>query len=170
MKKPFNLFNWIEENKALLKPPVGNIQVYNENDDFIVMVVGGPNKRKDYHFNEGEELFFQLKGDINLRIIEDGEPKNIQIKEGDLFLLPSKVPHCPQRPEKTIGLVIERYRTKEEKDRFQWYCETCNHLIYEEYFQLEDIVKQLPEVMNDFYSSKEKRTCSSCGTVMEPPK
>lgn len=169
VQRPFNLKKWIEENRSLLKPPVGNQQVYRGNDDFIVMVVGGPNSRKDFHYNEGEELFFQLEGDINLRIIEDGKQVDVPIKEGDLFLLPPRVPHLPQRKANTVGLVIERYRREGEKDACQWYCEKCSHRLYEESFALTDIVKQLPVVMDRFYSSIEKRTCNKCGYIMEPP-
>lgn len=169
MKKPFNLAAWVDEHRDLLKPPVGNQQVYVENDDFIVMVVGGPNTRKDYHVEDGEELFFQIEGDIVLKIIEDGQPKDIQIKEGEMFLLPPKVPHSPQRPVNTVGLVIERYRKDGEEDGFQWYCENCGHLLHEEFFRLTDIVKQLPGVMKNFYDSEALRTCSNCGTVMEKP-
>ncbi|MCS6824291.1 MAG: 3-hydroxyanthranilate 3,4-dioxygenase [Cytophagaceae bacterium] len=169
MRRPFNFKQWIEENRHLLKPPVGNQEVYKESGDFIVMVVGGPNSRKDFHYNEGEEFFYQLEGDINLRIIEDGKPLDIPIKEGEIFLLPAKVPHCPQRPANTIGLVIERKRQNNEKDGFIWICEKCNHLLYEEYFEMTDIVKQLPEVMKNFYSSVELRTCKSCGEIMQPP-
>ncbi|TVR81532.1 MAG: 3-hydroxyanthranilate 3,4-dioxygenase [Chitinophagaceae bacterium] len=169
MSAPFNFKTWIDEHRHLLKPPVGNQQVFKGNDDFIVMVVGGPNTRKDFHYNEGEEFFFQLEGNIVLRIIENGKPKDISIKEGEIFLLPPKVPHSPQRPANSVGLVIERYRNKNEKDGFQWYCESCNHLLYEEYFVLEDIVSQLPKVMKNFYESEERRTCDNCGHVMEKP-
>jgi 3-hydroxyanthranilate 3,4-dioxygenase len=169
LQAPFNLKKWIDDNRHLLKPPVGNQQVYLKNDDFIVMVVGGPNARKDFHYNEGEELFYQLEGNINLRIIEDGKPKDIPLAEGDMFLLPPKVPHCPQRTAGSIGLVIERYRRSNEKDGFQWYCENCHHLLYEEYFELTDIVKQLPVVMKTFYDSETLRTCKNCGTVMQKP-
>jgi len=167
--EPFNLNKWIDDNRHLFKPPVGNKQVYLENDDYIVMIVGGPNTRKDYHFNEGEELFYQLEGDITLKIIENGTPRDVHIKEGDMFLLPPRVPHSPQRPEKTIGLVIERYRDDSEDDGFMWFCENCNEKLYEEYFQLTDIVSQLPPVMQRFYDSEEHRTCSNCGTVMQSP-
>jgi 3-hydroxyanthranilate 3,4-dioxygenase len=167
---PFNLQKWIDENRHLLKPPVGNQKIYKANDDFIVMVVGGPNARKDYHYNEGEELFCQLEGNIVVRIQEEGKPRDIQLKAGDMFLLPPKVPHSPQRPAGSIGLVIERYRNPQEKDGFQWYCENCNHLLYEEYFTLTDIVTQLPIVMKNFYDSSEKRCCKKCGAVMDAPK
>lgn len=167
--RPFNFKQWIDEHRHLLKPPVGNQQVYKDNKDYIVMVVGGPNARKDYHYNESEEFFFQVEGDIVLKIIEDGQPVDVPIKEGEIFLLPPKVPHSPQRKANTVGLVIERYRLNGEKDGFMWFCENCNHKLYEEYFDLTDIVKQLPVVMKTFYDSEDLRTCKQCGTVMEPP-
>ena len=167
--RPFNIKKWIEENRHLLKPPVGNQQVYRGNQDFIVMVVGGPNSRKDFHYNEGEEFFYQLEGDINLRIIEDHKPVDISIKEGEIFLLPPRTPHLPQRNANTIGLVIERYRKAGETDGCLWFCENCNHKIYEEYFELTDIVRQLPIVMDKFYADKDLCTCRNCGSKMEKP-
>jgi 3-hydroxyanthranilate 3,4-dioxygenase len=167
--KPFHLQNWIETNRHLLKPPVGNQQIYHANDDYIVMVVGGPNKRKDYHYNEGEELFYQLEGTITVKIIDEGDFKDVVINEGEMFLLPAKVPHLPQRPANTIGLVIERYRKAGEKDGCLWFCEKCHNPLHEEYFELTDIVKQLPVVMNRFYDSETLRTCKNCGTIMERP-
>lgn len=169
IQRPFNLKGWIDEHRHLLKPPVGNQQVYKGNSDYIVMVVGGPNSRKDYHYNEGEELFYQLEGDIVVKIVEDGKPVDIPIKAGDMFLLPPRVPHSPQRPAGSVGLVIERYRKPDEKDGFLWFCENCGEKLYEEYFVMTDIVTQLPVVMNKFYSSEELRTCKHCGTVMQKP-
>ena len=167
MLKPFSLQKWIDDNRHLLKPPVGNKQVYLENEDFIVMVVGGPNGRKDYHWEEGEELFYQLEGDITLKIINDkGQPEDIKIKEGEMFLLPSGIPHSPQRPKNTVGLVIERYRKVGEKDKLMWFCEKCNNLLHESSFPMKDIVNQLPLVIKTFMEDEQKRTCSSCGTVM----
>ena len=168
-QRPFNFKKWIDDNRHLLKPPVGNQQVYKGNDDFIVMVVGGPNARKDYHYNEGEEFFYQLEGNIVLKIIEDGKPVDVPINEGEIYLLPPKVPHSPQRTAGSVGLVIERYRKDGEQDGFQWYCENCGDKLYEEYFELTDIVAQLPKVMETFYGSEAHRTCKNCGTVMEPP-
>jgi 3-hydroxyanthranilate 3,4-dioxygenase len=167
--RPFNFKQWIDEHRHLLKPPVGNQQVYKDNKDYIVMVVGGPNARKDYHYNESEEFFYQVEGDITLKIIEDGQPVDVPIKEGEIFLLPPRVPHSPQRKANTIGMVIERYRREGEKDGFLWFCENCNYKLYEEYFDLTDIVTQLPIVMKKFYNSSELRTCTACGTVMLPP-
>ena len=168
MLKPFNLNAWIDEHRHLLKPPVGNKQVYIGNDDFIVMIVGGPNGRKDYHFEDGEELFYQIEGDITLKIIhEDGTPEDIIIKEGEMFLLPPRIPHSPQRPANTIGLVVERTRRDEEVDKLMWFCENCNEKLHEDTFEMFDIVNQLPPVMNRFMNSKSLRTCKHCGVVME---
>ena len=166
---PFNLHAWIDEHRHLLKPPVGNQQVYKGNDDYIVMVVGGPNARKDFHYNESEELFYQLEGDVQVRIVEEGAIRTVDIKEGDMWLLPGKVPHSPQRPAGTVGLVIERYRKPDEQDGFLWFCEACGTKLYEEYFPMTDIVTQLPLVMENFYGSEQHRTCPSCATVMERP-
>jgi 3-hydroxyanthranilate 3,4-dioxygenase len=168
--QPFNLKKWIDDNRHLLKPPVGNQQVYKGNDDYIVMVVGGPNSRKDYHFQDGEELFYQLEGNITLKTIQNEKNVDVHIKEGDMFLLPPHIPHSPQRGPNTIGLVIERYRKPTEKDSCQWYCENCNNKLYEEFFDLKDIVGQLPKIFEKFYSDINIRTCKNCSTVMEPPK
>ena len=165
---PFNLKKWVDENRDLLKPPVGNQCVYKNAENFIVMVVGGPNARKDYHYNESEELYYQLEGNIVLKIIDDGVPKDIAINEGDMFLLPPKTPHSPQRGAGTVGLVIEKIR-EAEKDGFLWYCEKCGNKLYEEFEVINDIVTQLPPIMNGFYSNDHKRTCNKCGAVMEAP-
>jgi 3-hydroxyanthranilate 3,4-dioxygenase len=168
MLKPFNLNKWIDENRHLLKPPIANKQVYLENEDFIVMIVGGPNGRKDYHYEDGEELFYQLKGDVSVKIInEAGQPETIHIKEGDMFLLPPRIPHSPQRPADTVGLVLERYRRPGERDKLMWFCENCNDKLHEDSFEMTDIVNQLPVVIKHFMNSEELRTCNSCGTVME---
>jgi 3-hydroxyanthranilate 3,4-dioxygenase len=169
IRKPFHLKNWVEEHRHLLKPPVGNQQIYHDNGDYIVMVVGGPNARKDFHYNESEELFYQLEGTITLQIIEENTQKSIEIQEGEMFLLPAKIPHLPQRPANTVGLVIERYRKIGEKDGCLWFCEHCKHKLHEEYFAMTDIVKQLPEVMHKFYSSEDLRTCKNCNSIMQKP-
>lgn len=165
---PFNLKKWIDDNRVLLKPPVGNFCLYKHAENFIVMIVGGPNSRKDYHYNESEELYYQVEGNIVLKIIDEGVHKNIAINEGDMFLLPPKTPHSPQRGEGTVGLVIEKVRENEE-DGFLWYCENCGNKLYEEYKVITDIVAQLPPVMEGFYKNEDKRTCTKCGSVMAPP-
>lgn len=165
----FNFKKWIDDHRHLLKPPVGNKMVFEETDDFIVMVVGGPNARKDFHYNEGEEFFYQLEGDITLKVMDGSKVVDIPIRQGDIYLLPPKVPHSPQRPANTVGLVIERKRREGEKDGFQWYCESCGKKLYDEYFKLENIVTQLPPIMERFYRNEGNRTCKNCGAVMEPP-
>ena len=169
IRRPFNFQQWIDEHRHLLKPPVGNKQIYIQNDDFIVMVVGGPNARKDYHYDEGEELFYQIEGDVSVKIIEDGKQVEIPIREGEMFLLPPRVPHSPQRPANTVGLVIERYRRNGEKDGCMWFCENCNEKLHETYFELTSIEQQLPVVLQEFYDSEALRTCQKCGFVMQPP-
>ncbi len=167
IRRPFNLQQWIDDNRELLKPPIGNKNLYQEAGDFIVMIVGGPNARKDFHYNETEELFYQIKGDITVAIQEDGERVEIPIREGEMFLLPAKVPHSPIRPEGTIGLVIEHKRRPEHKDGLLWYSETANEKLYEEYFHLTNIEKDFLPVMRRFYASKDLRTCPKTGEVME---
>ena len=108
----FNFKKWIDEHRNQLKPPVGNAQVYLEAGNFIVMVVGGPNARKDYHYNESEEFFYQLEGNIVIKIVDEGKFVDINLNEGDIFLLPAKTPHSPRRGPNTIGLVMEKVRAK----------------------------------------------------------
>lgn len=169
IQSAFSLHAWIDEHRHLLKPPVGNAQVY-ENTEFIIMVVGGPNNRKDYHYNEGEEFFYQIEGDITVKVIDDGQPRDIHIKQGEIFLLPPRTPHSPQRPADTVGLVIERKRDlPNERDAFMWFCETCGNKLYEEFLPLTNIVSQLPPIFERFYGNAEHCTCSKCGTVMLPP-
>ena len=167
--RPFNIQKWIDEHRHLLKPPVGNQQVFKDNKDFIVMVVGGPNARKDYHVDAGEELFWQIEGTMTVKIIEDGQPVDITIGPGEMFLLPPNVPHSPRRPAGTVGIVLERYRESGELDGFQWYCENCGHKLHEEFAAITDIVAQLPPIMNAFWQAEDKRTCKNCGTYMEAP-
>jgi 3-hydroxyanthranilate 3,4-dioxygenase len=134
------------------------------------MIVGGPNGRKDYHYEEGEELFYQIEGDIQLKIINtDGTPQTIDIREGEMFLLPPRIPHSPQRPAGTVGLVLERYRKEGEMDKLLWFCENCNHLLHEATFPMKNIVTELPIAMNNFFSQEALRTCQKCATVMQPP-
>lgn len=166
--KPFNLQAWIDENRHLLKPPVGNKQIYLDNADFIVMIVGGPNGRKDYHWEDGEELFYQLEGDIQVKIInEEGQPETIDIREGEMFLLPARVPHSPQRPAGTVGLVLERPRNPGEIDKLMWFCENCGNKLHEAGFPLKDIGTQIKEAIGNFMADESLRTCGKCGTVME---
>lgn len=168
IKRPFNLSKWISENRDLLKPPVGNKNLYSDAGDYIVMIVGGPNARKDYHYNETEELFYQLEGDINVRVQEDGKAVDIPIREGEMFLLPAGVPHQPQRGENTVGLVIEVKRAdREMKDGLLWFCDNCNTKLHETYFVLNNIEKDFLPRFKEFYTSEELLTCKNCGQKME---
>ena len=168
MKLPINFNDWIDNNRHLLKPPVGNQVVYKDTE-FIIMVVGGPNTRKDYHIDIAEEFFYQLEGDMILKIIESGKFKDIPIREGDIFLLPPNIPHSPQRFTETVGLVIERQRKTGELDGFRWYCDSCETLLYEKFIQLTDIVTQLPPLFENYWSEESNRTCSNCGEIQQPP-
>ena len=163
----FNLQQWIDEHRHLLKPPVGNKCIVD--GDFIVMIVGGPNERTDFHVEEGPEFFHQLEGEMVLKVQEDGKVRDIPIKAGEVFYLPPCVPHSPQRMAGGIGLVIERKRRAGEKDGLLWYCEGCNHPLYSEYFELVDIENQFQAVFDRFYRSREHRTCKACGHVNPAP-
>ena len=164
--RPFNFKKWIDENRHLLKPPIGNKVVYHDTE-FIIMVVGGPNARKDYHFNESEEFFYQLEGDITVKIQEDGKAVDVHIKEGDIFLLPPNTPHCPIRPANTIGLVIERKRKDNENDGLMWFCDKCNNKLFDKRFYMRSIEKDFLPTYTEFYSSIDHRTCKKCNHVME---
>ena len=166
--KPFNLNLWIEENRDLLKPPVSNKNLYVQSGDYIVMIVGGPNARNDYHYNETEELFYQLEGNIKVAIQEDGKKKIMELGPGDMFLLPAKIPHSPGRSEGSIGLVVEIVRKGTGiNDGLLWFCDNCNHKLHEVYFELLDVEKDFQPHFQEFYTSEDLRTCDNCGTVMK---
>ena len=167
IRKPFHLQKWIDDNRDLLKPPVANKNLYVDAGDYIVMIVGGPNARKDYHFNETEELFLQLEGDIVVKIQEEGKSIDVPMKEGEMFLLPAKIPHSPIRSERSIGLVIERKREEHHQDGLMWFCDHCNHKLHDTYFQLTNVEVDFLPRFKEFFTSKELRTCNNCGQEME---
>lgn len=164
---PIPLARWIDEHRHLLVPPVGNKCIVD--GDFIVMIVGGPNERSDWHVEEGPEFFHQLEGEMVLRVQEDGGPRDVPIRAGEMFYLPPRVPHSPQRKPGSVGLVIERRRLPGEIDALQWYCERCNHRLYEERFALTDVENQFPPVFERYYRSLAHRTCAACGHVHAAP-
>ena len=168
LRAPFNFRGWIDEHRHLLKPPVGNKLVYRDSE-FIIMVVGGPNSRTDFHVDPGEEFFYQLEGDMTLRTVQQGKLVDIPIREGEIFLLPPFMPHSPQRLANTVGLVIERQRRAGERDGLQWYCDACATLLYEEHFELTNIETQFPPVFDRYFGSVAHRTCRQCGTVAPLP-
>ncbi len=160
--RPINFKQWIDEHRHLLRPPVGNAQIWADRE-LMVTVVGGPNARTDYHINQGEEFFYQLEGDIVLRCLVEGKAEEIAIRQGDIFLLPPNTPHSPQRPPDTVGLVLERRRLEHELDTFLWVCDKCGHQLYSESFHLTDLVAQLPPVFARYWGSAEHTTCKQCG-------
>jgi 3-hydroxyanthranilate 3,4-dioxygenase len=162
---PFNLQRWIEQNRDLLKPPVGNKLLFQDSA-FIIMAVGGPNSRRDFHHDPSEEFFFQIEGDMVLKTVQDGRLTDVPIREGEVYLLPAEVPHSPQRPAGSVGIVVERRRGPDELDGFSWYCENCGHQLYFERVAVRNIETQLPEIFSRFFSSLEHRTCSVCSAVM----
>lgn len=162
---PLNFKRWIDEHRHLLQPPVGN-QLIWEDTELMVTIVGGPNSRTDYHIDEGAEFFYQLEGDIILKVIEDGAPRDLPIREGEIFLLPPRVPHSPRRPANTIGLVLERQRAAGELDGFVWYCPECGAKLYEEFLHVTNLVTQLSPVFDRFYGNAEHCTCKRCGHRM----
>ncbi len=167
LSAPFKLDAWIEENRHLLKPPVGNKCMVD--GDFIIMIVGGPNSRSDYHFDEGPEFFYQIEGDMVLKVQDDGQARDIPIRAGEMFYLPPRVPHSPQRMADSVGLVVERRRLAHEKDGLLWYCERCNHKLFEEFFTLNSIEQDFPPVFERFYQSLDARTCGQCGHLNPAP-
>lgn len=167
---PVNLKQWIEENRHHLKPPVGNKVVWQDNT-FIIMVVGGPNARKDYHVNETSEFFYQVQGDITVGIInpDTGKPEEVVIREGEIFLLPPKVPHSPRRPANTVGVVVEQTRAPGMIDKLQFYSDDTHELVYEAEFKLENIAVDLKRIMEEFWSNEDLRRCPSTGSIIAPP-
>ena len=163
----FDLKRWINDHRHLLKPPVGNKCIVD--GDFIVMIVGGPNARTDYHHDEGPEFFYQIEGEMVLKVQDDGVARDIPIRAGEMFYLPPRVPHSPQRMPDSIGLVIERRRLAGEKDGLLWFCVNCNHQLYEESFHLVDIEQDFFRVFEKFYKDDALRTCTECGTLNPRP-
>jgi 3-hydroxyanthranilate 3,4-dioxygenase len=163
-----NIKQWIEANRHLLRPPVGN-KVLFDDGEFIIMVVGGPNARKDFHVDPAEEFFYQMEGEMRLRTVSGEHIVDVPIRAGEMLLLPARVPHSPQRFANSVGLVVERRRRAGELDGLQWYCERCQRLLYQEFFELTDIEKQFPPVFDRFFGSLSLRTCKHCHAIMEPP-
>ncbi len=167
---PINLTKWVEEHRSELKPPVGNKAIWRDERETIIMIVGGPNVRNDYHVNVTEEFFFQIQGDMTLPVIKpDGQRETIIIRQGDVYLLPAHVPHSPQRPAGTVGLVVELKRPQGAIDKLQWYCDSCDKLVFEKEFALENIAVDLNVIMDKFWSDESLRKCKHCGAVVEKP-
>jgi 3-hydroxyanthranilate 3,4-dioxygenase len=162
--QPINLRNWIKENEHHLRPPICNKLVFQEEEAFII-VIGGANARKEFHYNEAPEFFYQVKGDMLLKIKEQDGIRDVYIREGEVFLLPPRIPHSPIRYDDTVGVVVDmRHPTK--KDGLLWFCPQCNNLLYEEYLKVNDIENDFLPVYERFYGSKELLTCNHCNHKM----
>lgn len=162
---PFQIQQWISENGDKLKPPVGGETLWKDSK-LMITVVGGPNKRTDYHIDAFEEFFYQIKGDIVLRIQEDGKARDVEVKEGDVFLLPAYVPHAPMRPAGTVGMIAEIRREKDDPlDGFAWFCEKCNHQIFRQDAYIEVLERDMPPIFEAFYADSENQVCDACGHV-----
>ena len=162
----FNFQAWIDANRHHLKPPVGAKTLFEESGDFMIFVVGGPNKRRDFHYNETEEFFYQLEGNMNLHIREeDGTLVNVAINEGDILLLPAKVLHSPQRKANTVGLVVEVKRPG-TKDAVFWYCDNCGAELHKASYQFDQIGTELTPVLEAVHASDELRTCKNCNELL----
>ena len=162
---PLNLQAWIDQNRSLLRPPVGNKLLYQDSE-LIVMAVGGPNSRQDYHHDPGEEFFHQLEGAMVLKTIQDGRVVDIPISAGEVLLLPAQVPHSPRRFAGSVGIVVERRRAPQEKDGFSWYCENCGHCLFFIQVPVSNLETQLPGIFARFYGDQSLRTCERCGAIM----
>ena len=164
--KAFNFQKWVAENQHLLKPPVGNKKVF-EDGAMTVMVVGGPNERADYHDDPVEEFFYQIKGDMVLKVGDNGNFYDVPIREGEVFLLPPHVRHSPQRPQPgSIGIVVEPKRYPDDpKDGFEWYCFECGALVHRVEVSVEHLVRDLPPLYEAFFNDEKARVCKKCGAL-----
>ncbi len=164
---PFNFQHWINTNRHLLKPPVGAKTLFEESGSFMIFVVGGPNSRRDFHYNETEEFFYQLEGEMTLQIREDdGTLVDVPIKQGEIFLLPAKLLHSPQRGANTVGLVVEVKRPG-TKDAVFWFCDNCGEQLYTASYQFDQIGTELSPVLEAVHASEDLRTCKTCGDILK---
>ena len=160
-----NIQAWIADNEEFLKPPVGGKPVYREAEDFVVVMLGG-NERTDWHVNPTEELFFQIEGEITLKVRENGVSRDVSIGPGEMLLLPPDIPHSPQRPEGTRGLVVERPRPDGAPDKLQWYCESCDALVYEAVGEIKgNLVGFINDATAVYIDDDANRSCDKCGHV-----
>ena len=163
--KPFNFNKWIADNRENLRPPVANKMIF-EDTNMIVMVIGGGNTRVDFHDDPAEEFFYQLKGDMLLKVWEDGEVIDVIIREGEVYMLPPHVRHSPQRPDpESIGLVVEGARGPQDLDGFEWFCFNCNSLLHRVEAKVNNIVDDLPPLFDAYHENIEARTCKDCGEI-----
>ena len=163
--KALNLRRWIDDHRSLLKPPIGAETIWKDSQ-FMVMIIGGPNARRDFHIDPRDELFYQLEGDMVLEYIDGrGKRQRETIRAGEILLLPANTPHSPQRAANTVGLVVEPVRAADEPEGYAWYCERCDAKLYELSRGEGDVLMDLRKVSEKFNASEALRTCKSCGYV-----
>ena len=161
--KGFNLQQWIDENRGNW----GQRRVIWEDSDFIAFVTRGPNRRKDYHINPGDEIFYQLEGELNLHYLGADQKHELAVlKAGDLFLLPAKVPHSPRRADGSWTFVVERTRSPHERDRFIWVCEKCGNKLHETEVRFNDPSDAVAKANAAMKSDPSLATCSRCNEVL----
>ncbi|MER5318128.1 3-hydroxyanthranilate 3,4-dioxygenase [Streptosporangium roseum] len=166
MIPPIDFNKWIDEHAHLLKPPVGNKIIFEDSSDLIVMVVGGPNARTDFHVDPYEELFYQVRGNMHINVMTPEGPDTVHVREGQMWLLPPNMPHSPQRPEEgSVGFLVERIRPEGVLEKFRWYCQECSAVVHEVELQVRDIVADLPPIFQSFYDDEKARTCDDCGAL-----
>jgi 3-hydroxyanthranilate 3,4-dioxygenase len=161
--KGFNLQKWIDENRG----DWGQRRVIWQDSDFIAFVTRGPNRRKDYHINPGDEIFYQLEGELNLHYLKDNKHELAQLKAGEIFLLPKNMPHSPRRADGSWTFVVERKRGKGEIDRFIWPCEECGNNLYETEVRFDDPGDAVAKATNSLRANPELATCKKCGTLLD---
>lgn len=168
--KSFDLRHWTNENQSLLRPPVGAEMLWKD-AQLQVIIVGGPNARRDFHINPSDEFFYQLEGTMTLEYLDANRSRQRQpIRPGEVFLLPANTPHSPQRPAGSVGMVVERRRDPDEPEAYEWYCEGCNTMLYRVSRRGADLLKDLNAALEAFHASDALRTCKACGAVQEVPK
>ena len=161
-----HLKRWVEENKGLFDPPFKTNRVLVHHEEFIVMILRGPNTRLDFHLEPGEEFFYQIQGDIELHVKpRDKRREVVGIGEGEIFVCPGNLPHSPRRGENTWGLVIERKRQSHENEEFIWFCERCDAKVISETVTQGNIPSQVTRIYERFNADPAFRTCKACGYV-----
>ena len=161
--KGFNLQQWIDENRGNW----GQRRVIWEDSDFIAFVTRGPNRRKDFHINPGDEIFYQLEGELNLNYLgKERKAELALLKAGDLFLLPANVPHSPRRADGSWTLVVERTRQSKEQDRFIWICEECGNTLHETTVRFNEPSDAVATATAAMKADPKLATCSRCNAVL----
>ena len=161
--KGFSLQRWIDENRG----DWGQRRVIWQDSDFIAFVTRGPNRRKDFHINPGDEIFYQLEGELNLHYLNGGKPDLAVLKAGDLFLMPGGVPHSPRRADGSWTFVVERKRSQAEIDRFIWPCEKCGSKLYETAVRFDDPGDAVRKATDSLKSDPTLATCKQCGEILD---